>query len=205
MQQLWSVWFSQCLDFYHSHSAWLFRKLWKSHESVIYSFCLSNRLNIYAYLKIIEKELQYCQQSIPVSKWKQRIKICVQKVIEFVGIGEGVRDTNPGLHLLQSKPLFLISIHNLFLEPLWLTNWHSGSQIPCTRWQMSVYLMQTYLTAGMTILEVLGFQFNTVLTGVWASHLRKVEKAWTVLLLSCSQFSTSRRASMSHSNPSVSL
>lgn len=42
---------------------------------------------------------------------------------------------------------------------------------------MSLYLTQMYLTAGITILEVLRFQFNTVLTGVWASHLRKVEKS----------------------------
>lgn len=155
--------------------------------------------------KLLIKNFNISQQWIPVSKWKQRIKICVQKVIEFVGIGEGVRDTNPTLHLLQSTPLFLISIHNLFLELLWLTNWYSVSQIPCTRWQMSLYLTQTYLTAGITILEVLCFQFNTILTGVWVSNLRKVEKAWIVLVLSCSQFSTSRRASMSHSNPSVSL
>lgn len=155
--------------------------------------------------KLLIKDFNISQQWVPVSKWKQRIKICVQKVIEFVGIGEGVRDTNPTLHLLQSTPLFLISIHNLFLEPLWLTNWYSVSQIPCTRWQMSLYLTQTYLTAGITVLEVLRFQFYTVLTGMWASHLRKVEKAWIVWVLSCSQFSTSRRASMSHSNPSVSL
>lgn len=42
---------------------------------------------------------------------------------------------------------------------------------------MSLYLTQMYLTAGIIILEVLRFQFNTVLTGMWASYLRIVEKS----------------------------